>query len=378
VEGARRELLEVTTVKLSRTPLFAGLAAMGVAAATLPLSGCEADSASAPAPATTRGPPSVTLATPRAVQAALREEVTGTLFPSQCLQVGFEVGGRLEKLRVKKGDQVQAGQVLALLNAEISDAQVAQAQAAVAAAEVAASMATDVAERNVRLQEAGSVSDLQNRTTSTQARQAEAQLLAARAQLSQARSGRRRHDLKAPFAGTVIDAPEQVGAVVGPGVPLFSVENLDTLLLKTTVAESARAWLRPGTRVRVEMVGGGASTDEAVIRTILPSADPATRRIPVDVTVPNKDGRLVAHTLARVVFPLGGSQEAQAVPSTALSASGGDHVLVVDSSSQVRRVAVQVVERRAREVVVKAGTPLDKVIEYAAPALIEGTPVFVK
>ncbi|HYO73544.1 MAG TPA: efflux RND transporter periplasmic adaptor subunit [Archangium sp.] len=366
-------------MKPSRTPFFAGLAAVGMAAVTLSLSGCEQDSASTPAPATTQELPSVTLATPRAVRAVPRDVVTGTLLPSQSLQVGFEVGGRLETLRVKKGDPVQAGQVLAQLNTEISDAQVAQAQAAVAAAELAASMATDVAGLNVRLREAGSVSDLQNRTTSTQARQAEAQLLSARAQLSQARGVRRRHDLKAPFAGTVIDAPEQVGAVVGSGVSLFSVENLDTLLLKTTVAGSARVWLKPGTRVRVEWVGGGASTDEAVIRTLLPSADPATRRIPVDVFVPNEDGRFVAHTLARVILPIGDTQEAQVVPSTALSAaSGGEHVLVVDSSSQVRRVAVQVVERRDREVVVRAATPLDKVIEYAAPALIEGTRVFVK
>jgi len=365
-------------VKRSSTPLFAGLAAMGVAAATLLLSGCEADSASTPAPVTTRSLPSVTLATPRAERATPREEVTGTLFPSQWLQLGFEVGGRLEKLRVKKGDQVRAGQALARLNAEISDAQVTQALATVAAAEVAASMATDVASRNMKLQEAGSVSDLENRTASTQARQAEAQLLAARAQLSQARSGRRRHDLEAPFAGTVIDAPEQVGAIVGPGVPLFSVENLDTLLLKTTVPEPARAWLKPGTQVRVEAVGGGVSTDEAVIRTLLPSADPVTRRIPVDILVPNKDGRFVAHSLARAVLPLSGPQEAQVIPSTALSASGGEHVLVVDASSRVRRVSVQVVERRAREVVVMAATPLDKVIEYTTPALIEGTHVSVK
>jgi RND family efflux transporter MFP subunit len=292
--------------------------------------------------------------------------------------VGFEVGGRLEKVRVKKGQEVQEGQVLAQLNAEISDAQLAQAQAAVAAAQVGAAMAADVAERNAKLQEQGNVSDLQNLTSTTQARQAEAQLLAAKAQLAQAQAGRRKHDLKAPFAGTVIDAPEQVGAIVGPGVPLFSLENLDTLLLKTTVAESLRSRLKPGTRVRVEVLGGTVSTDEAVIRTVIASADPATRRIPVDIAVPNKDGRFVANTLARVILPLGEAQEAQVVPSTALASLGGDHVFVVSSSGEVRRVGVQVLERRTREVVVKASTPLDKVVEFPTPALAEGTRVSVK
>jgi membrane fusion protein, multidrug efflux system len=367
-------------VKLSRTPFVAGLAAVGVAAAALPLSGCKADATppAAAKAATALEMPTVTLATPNPVQAAPREEVTGTLFPAQALQVGFEVGGRLEKVRVKKGQTVQEGQVLAQLNAEISDAQLAQAQAAVAAAEVSAAMATDVAGRNAKLQQQGNVSDLQNLTTTTQAKQAEAQLLAAKAQLAQAQAGRRKHDLKVPFSGTVVDAPEQVGAIVGPGVPLFGVENLETLLLKTTVAESARARLKPGTQVRVEVIGGGASTDEAVIRTVISSADAATRRIPVDILVPNKDGRFVANTLARVILPMGETQEAQSIPVSALSSSGGDHVLVVGSSGEVRRVDVQVLERRMREVVVKAAAPLDKVVEFPTPSLSEGTRVSVK
>jgi RND family efflux transporter MFP subunit len=348
-------------VKPSRKPLVAGLAALGVAATALPLSGCKAD---AVPPAATRATspelPSVTLATPREVRSSAREEVTGTLFPSQALQLGFEVGGRLEQVRVKKGQAVKEGQVLAQLNAEISDAQLTQA------------------ERNAKLQEQGNVSDLQSRTVSTQAKQAEAQLLAARAQLAQAQAGRRKHDLKAPFSGTLVDAPEQVGAIVGPGVPMFSVENLDSLLLKTTVAESARSRLVPGTKVRVEVVGGEASTDEAIIRTIIPSADPATRRIPVDVLVPNKDGRFVANTLARVILPLGEAREAQVIPATALSSSGGDHVFVVATSGEVHRVAVQVLERQAREVVVKASARLDKVVEYHSPSLAEGTRVSVK
>jgi RND family efflux transporter MFP subunit len=368
-------------VKLSRTPFVAGLAAVGVAAAALPLSGCKADAAPPAAAAKAASAPempTVTLATTRSVQAAPREEVTGTLFPAQALQVGFEVGGRLEKVRAKKGQTVQEGQVLAQLNAEISDAQLAQAQAAVAAAEVGAAMATDVAGRNAKLQQQGNVSDLQNLTSTTQAKQAEAQLLAAKAQLAQAQAGRRKHDLKVPFSGTVVDAPEQVGAIVGPGVPLFGVENLGTLLLKTTVAESLRTQLKPGTKVRVEVLGGGASTDEATLRTIIPSADPATRRIPVDILVPNKEGRFVANTLARVILPLGEAQDAQSIPATALSSSGGDHVYVVGASSEVRRVDVQVLERGMREVVVKAAAPLDKVVEYPTPSLSEGSRVSVK
>jgi RND family efflux transporter MFP subunit len=363
-------------VKPSWTPLAAALASLGLAA-SLPLSGCKPQGASSPpsaAATAAAAPTAVRLATPRPVQSAPREEVTGSLFPAQGLQVGFEVGGRLAWVAVKKGQKVKQGELLAVLDTEISDAQVAQAQAGLAAAEAGASMADDMANRNAKLQEQGNVSEVQSRTVSTQARQAQAQLLAARATLAQAQAARRKHELKAPFAGTVIEGPEQAGATVGPGMPLFALERLDSLLLKTTVSEAVRERLREGTRVRVESVSGSASSDEASIRTIVPSADPASRRIPVDIIVPNAEGRFVAHTLARVVLPLGEPLEAQALPSSALGSSGGDHVLVAPEGV-VRRVPVQVLERREREVIVKAASPLAQVIDYPTPSLAEGTRV---
>ncbi|MBU8899371.1 efflux RND transporter periplasmic adaptor subunit [Corallococcus sp. M34] len=355
------------------------LAAVGAAAA-LSLSACgKADASSTPATpkATAEAPPAVKVVAARTVQSAPSEQVTGTLFPAQGLQVGFEVGGRLETVRVKKGQTVKKGDTLAQLNTEISDAQVAQAEAAVAAAEAAATMATDVAQRNEKLKSEGNVSDLQNRSSTATAAQAQAQLLAARAQLSQARASRRRHDLKSPFSGTVIDAPDQTGATVGPGATLFTVETLDTLVLRTTVAESARARLKPGSKVRVESIGANVFTDDAVVRLIVPSADANTRRVPVEIEVPNADGRFVAHTLARAVLQMGETQPAQVLPNTALSSANGDHVFIV-SGGEVRRVDVQVLERRASEVVVLSPSALEQVIDYPTPGLSHGSRVSVK
>jgi len=366
---------------LSRTPSVARVLAATVALGTaLSLSACGKAEAAGTEPAASGSAPVpvVKLIESRTAQATPSEEVTGTLYPSQALQVGFEVGGRLESVLAKKGQVVKKGQALALLNVEIADAQVAQAEAAVAAAEAGAAIAEDVATRTSKLQEAGGVSDLQNRTTTTTAQQAKAQVLAAKAQLAQARAARRRHELKAPFAGTLIDAPEQVGATVAPGVPLFTLESLETLVLKTTVAQPSRAGLKPGSKVRVDAVGASASTEAATVSLILPSADPATRRIPVEIAVPNPDARFVAHTLAKAVLTMGDLQDVQVLPVSALSSANGDHVYVVSSSGEVRRVDVQIIERRAREVLVKAATALDKVIDYPTTGLKDGARVSVK
>jgi hypothetical protein len=168
-----------------------------------------------------------------------------------------------------------------------------------------------------------------------------------------------------------------VGATVATGGTLFTLEQLDPLVLKLTVSDSARAVLKPGTRVHVEAVGGGAATDDAWVRAVIPSADPATRRIPVEITVPNKEGRFTAHTLARAILPLGSAEDALAVPASALSSQGGDHVYVINGG-EVRRVAVQVIDRGVQQVVVRAAQPIDKVVDYPAADLVDGAKVSVK
>ncbi len=323
------------------------------------------------------GPAAVSLTKATAVKSARREEITGALLPAKGLTLSFEVGGRLSRILVRKGAPVGEGQVIAQLDPELADAQVQQAEAAVKAAEAQSSMATDVAGRNAELQKAGSVSDLMTRSSASSAAAAAAQLQGARAQLAQARAARRRHDLRAPFAGVLIDAPDQVGATVTSGAQLFTLEQLDPLLLKLTVSDSAREVLKVGTKVHVEAVNGTVATEDAWVRAVIPSADAATRRIPVELVVPNRDARFTAHTLARAVLPMGSAEDAVSVASSALSSQGGDHVYVI-AGEAVRRIPVLVLERGAQQVVLKASQPMDQVVNYPAPDLVDGARVSVK
>jgi membrane fusion protein, multidrug efflux system len=311
----------------------------------------------------------------RPAQAAAHEAVTGQLNPSRLLPLGFEVGGRLAVSRVSRGDVVKAGQALGSLDTEIIDAQVAQAEAGVMAAEAGATLAQDVAGRNQTLLAEGSVSDVQSRQLTTQAKAAQAQLAQARGALAQARAGQRRHYLFAPFPAAVIEAPDNVGGMVGPGMPVYILMSVDALLLKATVPEAVRGQLKPGLKVRVEAVGSSAFTAEGVLKAVLASADPQTRRVPVEILVPNGDGRFVANTLARAIIPLGEGRPAVTVPLTALGTSGGDHLFAVDASGTLRRVAVTVMDRQPTTVTVAPEQPVTQVVDYPTPGLVDGSRV---
>ncbi len=205
--------------------------------------------------ALTPGPAPLRLVRAKSVNSTAREEVTGPLGPSKLVPLGFEVGGRLARTRVQKGEVVKTGQLLGQLDPEIADAQVAQAEAAVAAAEAQRRPSRRTwpgATRSCKSE--GSVSDVQIRSRPrATSKQAQAQLLAAKAQLAQARAARRRHDLRAPFAGTVVDAPEQVGGMVGPGTPVYIVRQLDPLMLEDHRPRvGARSRSSRALKVRVE------------------------------------------------------------------------------------------------------------------------------
>jgi RND family efflux transporter MFP subunit len=319
--------------------------------------------------------PKLRIVPARAVTASTREAVTGQLGPSRMLPLGFEVGGRLSTSRVSRGDVVKAGQSLGNLDPEIINAQVAQAEAGLLAAQAGAALALDVAGRNEKLKAEGSVSDIQFKQTDAQAKAAKAQVAQAEAGLAQAKAGQRRHFLSAPWAATVIEAPDTTGGMVGPGTPVYILMQLDPLVLKATVPEKVRESIKPGLKVRVEAVGSGAATDDAVVKVVLPSADPQTRRVPVEISVPNADGRFVANTLARVTISLGEAKAALVIPSTALGTTGGEHVFSVDESGTLKKVRVKVMERGNTTLTITAEQPVTQVVDYPTSALVEGTKV---
>ncbi|MCD6360440.1 MAG: biotin/lipoyl-binding protein [Armatimonadetes bacterium] len=48
---------------------------------------------------------------------------------ARTIEVGSEVGGRVEALLVREGDRVEAGQIIARISAELTEAKLAQAEA---------------------------------------------------------------------------------------------------------------------------------------------------------------------------------------------------------------------------------------------------------
>ncbi len=305
------------------------------------------------------------------------ERVTGQLFPSKMLPLGFEVGGRIAATYVVKGQAVKAGALLGQLETDVIDAQVAQATAGVEAAFAGERLAVDVAGRTAQLNTEGTVSDVQSKQSNTQATSATAQLGQARGALDQAKAGQRRHYLRAPFSGTIVDAPDQPGGMTGPGLPVYILMKLDALVFKATISEANSAQVRPGLKVRVESIGGSASTDDAIVKVVIPTADPQTHRVPIEVDVPNTQGRFIGNTLARAIIPVGAPMAAVKIPSSTVRTSG-DGVFAVNPESKLALVKISIIERTDQTVTAVPEAPLTRVVDNPSSDFTDGLAVEVQ
>jgi RND family efflux transporter MFP subunit len=255
--------------------------------------------------------------------------VTGTLAPVQDADVGFKMGGRLQVVKVKVGDRVKAGHLLASLDVAEASAQAAAAAAAVRAAEVAAEMARDGGRRTEALFATNSVSEAERTATLNRTALAEAQLAQARAQASLASTGVSNGRLSAPFGGLVTRTPNGIGKIVGPGEPLFHLEDTTVLKLSATLSEADARAVAIGDEVSIDDVA--AEGRKGKITAVLGSLDPQTRRVPIVAEIPNEGAStLLAGAFVRASVISGREISALKLPATALRPGSQDEIVLVE------------------------------------------------
>jgi membrane fusion protein, multidrug efflux system len=236
---------------------------------------------------------------PREERTATALELAGDLRPDQSADLGFKIGGQLLSVRVKRGERVKRGQVLATLAATEARAQLAQTDAAVAQARAQVELAHDNEARASSLVAANAAPGSQATAVKLQSRIAEAALLQAGAARDLANATLNNHELVAPFDGEVVKVPDGAGSIVTPGTLLFRLESLDKLVLRTTVSENDVDRIKVGDDVQIESLGKKV---KGTVRLVLRSLEASSRRAPVEVAVPNESRSLIAGSYVRATL----------------------------------------------------------------------------
>jgi membrane fusion protein, multidrug efflux system len=239
--------------------------------------------------------------------------------------------GTITELKVRRGQFVKQGEVIAVLSDEAREARVLQARA------MLMQRKTELAAR-MRLVEQGSLPKLEAVNLETQSRAAEAALAAAEAE-------RERGFVRAPWSGVVNDVPVEIGqaAFSMQGKEIAQIVALDPILAVVDVAERRLHGIKLGDPAEIRLVTG--HTAQGKIRFISRTASAATRTYRVDVEIPNADGVIPDGITAEVTIPLAAVPAAR-VPRSALTfSSAGDlGVRFVDAANKVVFAKVTVVD----------------------------------
>ena len=160
--------------------------------------------------------------------------------------------GRIARITVKEGSVVKAGEVLAEIEDADQKSQIAwaDARAAAALARAEASRAniaelTQQIAREKELVEKGvsgsaNLGDmiLRQKALEQSARAGDAEVRAARSEVTSLRVLLKDRTIVAPIDGTVLTKPPEVGELIGPQAPLVEIADFRSLVVETDVPEA--------------------------------------------------------------------------------------------------------------------------------------------
>lgn len=290
---------------------------------------------------------------------------SAALVPAHAVPVAFKVPGYIAEIAtvadgaggsrlLQEGDRVARGRVLARIRTDDFAVKVDQARSQVAEVQAAFAQASQAHERAATLYAQKSLT----RGDYDAARAAYETVVAkrdgARALLKEAENALADATLTSPIDGTIIKRMIEVGALVGPGTPGFVVA--DTATVKALFG-APHAVVRRLQRNQPQAITTEAFPNERFqgrITGLAPAADPGSLVFDVEVTIPNRDGRLKPGMVATIEL----GEEGQPAPRMTLPLAA-----ILRAPQTPEGYAVYVVEDRS-------GTPHARLREVALGEMV--------
>ena len=252
-------------------------------------------------------------------------EMDGSLQAVRQSTLSAQASGRITELSVKAGDQIKAGQVLAVIDDRATQAGLAQAQAGVAQAQAALSNAQASYDRTRDLRAQGFVAQAALDTALSQLKAAQAAVAAARAGQTQSSLAQGFTRLTAPYDGWVLQTHAEAGSLAMPGSPVLTVYAPQPIRAVVYVPASQHSAAQQAQRVEVRLPGSGEWV-QPVATMSLPAADPVSQTVEWRLDLSEAHGaNQVPGRQVRVRFVGGdsaGQQQRLVVPETALVRRG--------------------------------------------------------
>ena len=278
--------------------------------------------------------------------------VIGRLVARQAGMVAARVSAPVKAFHVEVGDRVEAGQAIAALDADTLKARrdlvagrLGEAEAKLAVKQAQVKLAQQDFERLKGLKKSAAFNqarfdDARQNVVIAEAevREAESAISSARADLELAEIALSDTEVRAPYAGTIVERLVETGAYVQIGAPLVRMLGDRSLEIEAEVPFQNLAGLAIGTDVNVTLDDG--TRHRAVVRAMLPAENPLTRtRVVRLVPTFGETGRPLANEQSVTLqIPLGAERQVLSVHKDAvIRRRGQDMVFVIDGDATQAR-----------------------------------------
>lgn len=290
------------------------------------------------------------------VEGNLKEKMTlsGTLEALNSVDLVAKTSGKVASLLVDVGSRVSAGQTLMTLEAEDLAAAVASAEANLEAAKVTYDLSLSKYQRGKELKQAEAISQSDFEENYEGAyRKAAAALKSAQAALAQSQARYNDTIIKSPISGIVTARNINVGELAGSSSPIFSISNLDKLVVLVNVNEQQVNKFAEGQKVAVKVSAVSQNPFTGIVTNIALAADPKLKAYPIKIELDNKDHKLKPGMFAEVLWE--NELKTLLIPREAvLSQDGKSKVFVLDHGV-VKERQVQTGAADGKNIVVTSG-----------------------
>jgi len=321
------------------------------------------------------GPENITVASNGSIMTG--PSISGTLEPDREAVLRAQVSGSVLQTYADQGQAVNAGTVLARIDASgIQDAYTS-ARAGLVSARNAADVAAKDLARNEKLLTAGAIAERDIDQSRRASIAAQAALEDANSRLATAEKAYRSTTVTAPFGGVVSERPVSAGDVVQPGTALFTVVDPSSMRLEASVPAEQLASIRIGVPVNFTVSGYPGREFVGRITRINPTADPTTRQVRIYVSIPNEGRALVGGLFANGRMSTA-TKMGLVVPQSAVDVRSSIPSVMRVKQGKVEKVQVKIglTDKTSETIEVLSGLqPGDTLLMGAAMGITPGTPV---
>jgi membrane fusion protein, multidrug efflux system len=337
--------------------------------------------------ATTRASLALPVNTIHASQGAASNEIVlpATLQAYDESPVYARTSGYIREWHADIGERVQAGQLLAVIDAPEVDQQLLRARAVLSQSQANLTLAKVTAQRYRELIKDNAVAQQQVDQNDQNLLAQQANVAAAAADVANLKQQQMYERVVAPFDGIITERHADTGDLInagnsGPGAELYRVSKTSTMRIFVAVPEEYSQRIQDGTHVSVELTELPGQRFAGQVTRSSQSINVSSRTLLVEVDVPNPDDTLMPGAYAKVHIGLPVPARPLLVPAgSILFQSAGPQIAIVNAEHQIELRKVSIGNDFGSTVEITSGiTAGDDIVANPPDYIVNGMPVAIQ